>query len=349
MHKKNANLRTLTFMTAITSLCAWLAACAPVSPLVSPAGVAPPVKLKAVVLPYTSSGPLFIAQEEGFFAQEGLAVEFVRLDTGGGPLAALEQGEIDIAASGPTVGFLNAVARGGQIRAVADKGNFDPAGCTYMALLARPDWIAMNPLAAPAAMQGLHISIDPTNFEAFMLDQLLAGSGLSLQDFNIADVPPPALAEAVKNHAVDLISVGDPWVTRLLDTGEMAVWQPAQEIAPHLQFGLLLYGKNLLAGDPEIGTRFLTAYLKGVRQYNLGKTKRNIAIMAQHTNLEPELLRRACWPAMAEDGAINSDSILAFQEWAIQQGLVDRAATAAQIMDTTFVDQAQQRLGAPPE
>jgi NitT/TauT family transport system substrate-binding protein len=334
-------------MAAITSLFVWLAACMPVPPQVSPTATAPPVRLKAVVLPYTSSGPLFIAQEEGFFAQQGLAVEFVRLDTGGGPLAALEQGEVDIAASGPTVGFLNAVARGGRIRVVADKGNFDPAGCTYMALLARPDWIATNPLAAPAAMTGLRVSIDPTNFEAFMLDQLLAGSGLSLHDLNVADVAPPALAEAVKNHAVDLISVGDPWVTRLLDTGLVAVWRPAQEIAPRLQFGVLLYGKNMLAGDPEIGVRFMTAYLRGVRQYNAGKTEHNIEIMAKHTNLDPALLRRACWPAMAEDGAVNIASILAFQDWASKQGLVDRAATAAQILDTTYAAQAQQRLGAP--
>ncbi len=334
-------------MTALISLCVWLAACAPIPPRASATAVDPPVRLKAVVLPYTSSGPLFIAQEEGYFAEQGLTVEFVRLDTGSGPLVALEQGEVDIAASGPTVGFLNAVAQSGRIRVVADKGNFDPAGCTYMAFLARPDWIATNPLAAPAAMKGLRVSIDPTNFEAYMLDQLLAGSGLSLHDLNVADVAPPALAEAVKNYAVDLISVGDPWVTRLLDTDLVGVWQPAQAIAPHLQFGVLLYGRNMLEGDPEIGVRFMTAYLRGVRQYNAGKTERNIEIMTKYTNLEPDLLRRACWPAMAEDGAVDIASILAFQDWAIKQGLVDRAATTAQIMDTTFAAQAHQRLGAP--
>src|SRR5690606_21092852 len=110
-------------------------------------------------------------------------------------------------------------------------------------------------------------------------------------DLNVADVAPPALAEAVKNHAVDLISVGDPWVTRLLDTDLVGVWQPAQAIAPHLQFGVLLYGRNMLEGDPEIGVRFMTAYLRGVRQYNAGKTERNIEIMTKYTNLEPDLLR----------------------------------------------------------
>ena len=34
-------------------------------------------KLRATVLPYFSFAPLYIAEAEGFFAEQGLAVEFV--------------------------------------------------------------------------------------------------------------------------------------------------------------------------------------------------------------------------------------------------------------------------------
>ncbi len=338
--RRYAKMLLITFVPLLLLL----NGCAPITPAGAEAA-AQPISLKAVVLPYISSGPLFIAQEEGFFAEQKLAVEFVRMDSGAGPLPALAQGEVDVAASGPTAGLLNAVGRGGSIRIVADKGNLDPAGCTYLALLAQPDWIASDPLSNPTTLAGMHVSVDPTNFEAFMLEGLLRDSGLTLDDLTIEDVAPPALVEAVQNQAVDLISVGEPWVTRLLDTGNVAVWQSGTAIAPQLQFGLILFGKQLIEGDPAVGTRFMAAYLKGVRQYNEGQTARNVAIMAQYTNLDPDLLQRACWPTMAVDGLVNMDSVLAFQEWAIGKGLVDHPVSAEQIWDGSFIAAATQRLG----
>ncbi len=330
----------------IPVLLLFLNACTLITPPANSATSGQPTKLKAVVLPYISSGPLFIAQEEGFFTAQGLDVEFVHMDTGAGPLPALETGEVDVAASGPTAGLFNALARGGDIRIVADKGNLDPDGCTYMAILAQPQWIATDPLADPTALTDLRISIDPTNFEAFMLDGLLSKQGVTLDDLQVQDIAPPALADAAQNKAVDLISVGEPWVTRLLDTGNVALWQAGQKLAPDLQFGLILFGKHLLDGDPAVGVRFLTAYLQGVRQYNAGQTDRNIEIMAKYTNLDSDLLRRACWPAMRADGHVNLDSILAFQEWAVGQGLVDQPASAEQIWNESLVTQASQQIEA---
>lgn len=328
----------------LTGLLLLLSAC---TPIVAPAAgdaTEALTPIKAVVLPYISSGPLFIAQEEGFFTEQGLAVEFVHMDTGSGPLPALAQGEIDVAASGPTAGLFNAVANDAHIRIVADKGNFDPNGCTFVALLAPPDWVAANPSADEAALAGLRVSADPTNFEGFMLTNLLSGRGLTLDDVNLQDIAPPALAEAAQNQAVDLISVGEPWVTRLLDTGAVTIWQPAQALAPHLQFGVILFGKKLIEGDPAIGVRFMTAYLQAVRQYNEGQTDRNVEIMAKYTKLDADLLRRACWPAMATDGMVNLDSLIAFQAWSVSSGLVDKPVAVEQLWDALFVTKAGQQV-----
>lgn len=334
----------LVVVVILAGLTLLLIACTPIVTSEPNKATAVLTPIKAVVLPYISSGPLFIAQEEGFFTEQGLAVEFVRMDTGSGPLPALAQGEIDVAASGPTVGLFNAIANDAHIRIVADKGNFDPSGCTFMALLAPPAWATANASADEAALAGLRVSADPTNFEGFMLTDLLSHRGLTLDDVNLQDIAPPALAEAAQNQAVDLISVGEPWVTRLLDTGTVTVWQPAQALAPHLQFGIILFGKNLIEGDPAVGARFMTAYLQAVRQYNQGQTDRNVEIMAKYTKLDTDLLRRACWPAMATDGMVNLDSLLAFQAWAVSRGLVDKPVTVEQIWDESFVTAARKQM-----
>jgi NitT/TauT family transport system substrate-binding protein len=125
----------------------------------------------------------------------------------------------------------------------------------------------------------------------------------------------------------------------------MAVWQPYQAAVPNMQFGIVVYGKNFLQDHPETGIKFMTAYLKAVRQYNLGKTDRNVTIMAKYTKLDPALLKRACWPAVRSDGAVSLATILDFQAWGVKQGSVQKAVTAEALWDSRFVDAANQTLG----
>lgn len=303
-----------------------------------------PTKLNVVVLPYTSFGPFFIAQDEGFFTEQNLDVEFVPFESGTSPLPLLEEGKIDVLGSGPSVGLFNIAANGGNIKIVADKGYLATDGCTYMALLAPKEWAAQNQTPTSEALNGLNVSIDPTNFEAFMLEKILAEVNMTMDDVYPQDIAPPALADAVTNNAVDLISIGDPWITRLLDTNLVSVWKPYQEIVPNMQFGFVLFGKNLLNGDPEIGDRFITAYLKGVQQYNEGKTDRNLEIMSQYTKLDIELLKRACWPPMNATGNISLDTISQFQSWAVDKGLLDKSIDVNTLWDPQYIEQAVKNL-----
>lgn len=301
-------------------------------------------KVKAVVLPYTSFGPLFIAQEEGFFADYNLEVEFVRMESGTSPLALLEEGDIDVLGSGPSLGLFNAIAGGSDIRIVADKGNLASDGCTYMALLAPKEWAEQNQAPTADSLRNLQVSIDPINFEAFMFDKVLQNAGLSLNDVSILDVAPPALAEALKNDAVDIVSVGDPWITKLIDSGQAVIWKPYQEIVPNMQFGVILFNKTLLKDKPEVGARFLAALLKGVEQYNEGKTSRNVEIMAKYTQLDTAILERACWPPMNITGEINTDTVNAFQDWALGKNLIDKVIPVDGYWDSTPLESAEKLL-----
>ena len=41
----------------------------------------------------------------------------------------------------------------------------------------------------------------------------------------------------------------------------------------------------------------MAGYLMGVKQYNEGKTDRNLAILSNYTHLDQELLKQTCWVA----------------------------------------------------
>jgi NitT/TauT family transport system substrate-binding protein len=320
----------------------------------SPAGVPtvtaeePLYKMKVGLNPYTSYSPLFIAQEEGFFTEQGLEVEFVQFQTGSdaSSIPLLEQRQLDAAGQGPVAGLFNAIAASDDIRIVVDRGYLAEDGCPYMAMLAKTEWIAANPALTLEGIRGLRASLDPKNFSAYMFEKVLTPAGIALSDLETGDIKPAELMAAVETGAVDFVSTGEPWITRLSDTGKMAVWVEYQHVAPEMQFGFMIFGPSMLVDRPDIGKKFVAAYVKAIRQYNQGKTDRNLQIISAYTKLEPELLKRTCLPAMRPSGTVSVDTLLAYQEWAHGLGLIGKMVTAEQLWDPQFVDYTNQQLGA---
>jgi NitT/TauT family transport system substrate-binding protein len=306
-----------------------------------------PFKLKVGLNPYTSYSPLFIAQDEGYFAEQGLEVEFVPFATGSDAtsIPLLEQRQLDAAGQGPVAGLFNAIAVSNDIKIVVDRGYLAPDGCTYIAMLAKPEWIAANPTLTLDGIKGLRVSVDPKNFSAFMFEKVLSPAGIKLSDLETGDIKPADLMAAVET-GVDFISTGEPWITRLTDTGKMAVWLKYQDVAPDMQFGFMIFGPSLLVDRPDIGKKFVTAYVKAIRKYNEGKTDRNIEIIAKYTKMEPELLKRTCLPTMRPSGNVSVETLLAYQEWAHALGVIETTVTAEQLWDPRFVEYANEQLGS---
>ena len=302
------------------------------------------VRLTVGYRPFLSYSPLFIAQEEGYFAEQGLEVEFVKVLRTSHGMPALSDGKLDVLAGSLNAGLLNAVARGARLRMVADKTHIGTRGPPYLALLARRELVEDGALSQPERLRGLTLVMNRDNASAFFVEKALARFGLSPDDMKILAIPSAARLEALEKGAVDIVSVTEPWLTRILSSGRSALCTADYEVIPGFQFGYIAFGPTLLDKQPEVGRRFMTAYLRGIRQHNRGRTRRNIEILVKYTRLEPPLLAKAGWPCFRDDGRINVESVLAFQEWGVKKGLVERRLAAADLWDPSFAEQATRLL-----
>ncbi|MFC2023719.1 ABC transporter substrate-binding protein [Chloroflexota bacterium] len=305
-----------------------------------------PVTLRVVTLPRISYAPFYIAQEEGFFAEQALEIEFVEMKRSSEAIPALAQGDLDVVGGALSVGLLNAIAREARIKLVADKGHTASSGCSSSVLIARRELVEGGQLEDPAQLKGLRVSLNPAGFTGYYVEKLIAPFGLGLDDLEILKHPAAVELEALAEGAIDIIATSEPWVTHILQGGYGVIWLPVQDIVPGSQQSLLWYGPSLLDENPEAGKRFMVAYLKAVRQYNEGKTERNLEIMTNATELERELLIEACWPRLRDDGGINAESVLDFQSWAVDEGLLDIPITEDQFWDPGFVEHANQALSS---
>ncbi|MBX3014601.1 MAG: ABC transporter substrate-binding protein [Caldilineaceae bacterium] len=307
-----------------------------------------PIAIKVGTLPYVSNTILQIAQEEGYFAEQGLAVEMVPAASANDFIPLLLQGELDIATPGLNAGFFNAVANGGTLKLALPLTNFAVQECTSTGFLARRSDVEAGLLATPAQWQGKKLTLSPGGAQSiagYMVEQALQQGNLRLSDVALTTIDLPAQGEALRTGQTDIVYAIEPWITRMLADPELALLMPAEPLEPNLTASVITFGARPLA-EPEIGRRFARAYMQAVRQYNEGKTERNVALVAAYTKFEPAFAAEICWAAVSPDGTFNVDSIQAYQSWLQEQGLLDQLLDPAEFIDTQFIEAANQALGA---
>lgn len=343
--------RILTTILLASIALGWAACTPPVQLPLPPAAIestpgaptpAPTKKVRLLISPFLSYAPFYLSLEEGFFADEGLEVEIVHLEHSSDAIPALAQGDIDLVGTVAGASTFSAIARGAALKIVADRTYWAADGCDYTGLVIRPDLLAGQELVDPDHLAGRHVATNPVGAEGFYVEKILQDYGLTLDDMVVDDVPTAALSDALSNGSLDLVNASEPWVTRIVESGAGVLWKGAREATPDFQFGVVMYGPSLLEKDRETGERIMRAYLRGVRQYNEGKTERNIDIIARATELEPDLVRDMCWPSMRSDGVINADSLMEFQQWLVEKGYLDDAVPVDALWDASFVEKAVQ-------
>ncbi|HUM02582.1 MAG TPA: ABC transporter substrate-binding protein [Thermoanaerobaculia bacterium] len=302
----------------------------------------PRTHLKVVYGRYLTSAPLAIAMAEGYFEAQGLDVEFVHLPSTADAMPALVQGEIDAGGGLVKVADFNAIARGAAVRIVADMGHNERGPCVTAAIVARPGFIEAK---SSDRLRGARASATPLTYGEYILETFVNAKGVKLTDLALSRLSAASAAEAVSDGSLDFTYLAEPFLSRAVESGRAVIWTPVQDVVPEAQFSVFLFGPSLVKGNHEAGERLMAACLRAIRQYNLGKTPRNIEIIAKETGLSPEYLRKICWTWIDRDGRINPDSILAFQRWAVRRGLLDAVVPTESFWDPSFLDTAKKTLG----
>ena len=101
---------------------------------VSAAAGAAPVTVRVGIAQAASDAPFFIADKKGYFAEEGIRVDYTVLTD---MVPSLATGQLDVGGVSNSAGLFNAAARGLDIRIVADKGSTPPATTSIRSWCAR--------------------------------------------------------------------------------------------------------------------------------------------------------------------------------------------------------------------
>lgn len=332
------NPRLLIILLVVITITAVAACISPVQP--APAGPAAPAltTVKVGYLPVVSNGPLYLANEEGYFTRQGITLELVKFQNGAATIPALVSG--DIAAGGATVSpaLINALGKGAHVRIVADKGRNSPGySCNASGLMVRRELFESGAVTKVSDLKGKKIT--SAEGQEYKLYRLLKMGNLTPDDVEVVSMDMASGVVAIRNGAVDAIDTTEPFVTQLLDDKAAVMLVPTEASTPDFPTPLY-YGPAFLDRDPELGRRFMVAYLEGVRQYNLGKTERNIEVLSNYTHLDRDLLQRSCWIPVAPDGDLPRQPVRDYLDWMYENKQISLNPDDDLVFDMSYMNYA---------
>ena len=154
--------------------------------------------------PHLSAAPLFLAESEGYFRDEGLAIEWFSSGSSHDMLAPLVSGQLDVLTANLSPIFLNAIAQGARIRIVADKGHLARDGCDYLALLARPELLRDGRLVRRPDGGPWRISYRRGSFYELLFDHALVASALPRDQFEVHFLRGQVEIQALVQGSIDI-------------------------------------------------------------------------------------------------------------------------------------------------
>ncbi len=282
---------------------------------VSPAGAGKTV-IRLGYVPVLIYAPLFVAQERGYFAEEGLDVQLTPLQGGSDSVVQLAAGNFDAAVGGAGAGLFNAAARGVKFTIVAPMHSEKPLVTTPLVISAK----RANEIKSVADLKGKKVAINATGAATeYWLAQALKQAGLTFDDIQLTSVAFRDVAAALDNGSLDASMLGEPLATINKQKGLVSVL--SDDFINGFTATYLYMGAPLLNDKPEAARGFMRAYLRATRDLQGNYMNNEFAqIIEKYTQVPAVVTKEAALPQYDPNGTIPVNDLNTLQAYFLQRG-----------------------------
>jgi NitT/TauT family transport system substrate-binding protein len=314
--------KRIAAVTAAFALTGLLAACsggtdpAPTEPeTLDPAN---PVAITVGTLPAGDYAPLYIAQQEGYFEEEGLDVTIEIIAGGAVGVTQLVSGEIDFSAA-TWANTLSAVSQGLEIQVVREGTDSNKEGIN--GLLVQSD----GPIQSIEDLRGQTLSINTLQSATeVQIRDCLASEGLEPGDYELVEVAFPDAAAAVSQGRIAAGFVPEPFITIGAAQGLEPLFYPStcNDLQPQLPLINWNVAKSFADSNPAVVAAFVRAMDKAT-QLAIDDEQVVRDILPTFTTLTPELAAEIVLASYVEDGTPNLDGAEKMMDLMVDYGLLD--------------------------
>lgn len=280
--------------------------------------------------------PLYFGVNQGLFADEGLAVEFMTLRTDLA-IAALGTGKVDYITHGGAA--MRAAAQGFPLKLV-----FALDEKTPFWLVARPE------IKSVAELKGKKIGISfPGDTPQIILKRYLRRQGID-PDRDVGYISgqfSPTALQSLLGGVLDAAVLAPPFNVIAVEQGLTALTFLGQSVPDAVSSNGLVASAQKLKSRPDEVKRVVRAALRSLDRFRRDK-KAAVEFLASHFDISPTIAARA-YPNALEiltaDGEINAEKVrqilLMLQDVGKKEPL---AVDPASLIDFSFLRQARKEL-----
>lgn len=298
---------------------------------------------------------IFLADDLGYFTEEGIAPHYQIIDTAPTLTAALATGQIDVAGISLTAGIFAAVQQGINMRVVGDKQSIRP-GFSATRLMVQKELMKASEGETVRGLKGKTIAVSSKGATAYyLLIRFLEKYGLTSGDIRLAEIPYPSMVTAMASHAIDASVPIEPFLSHMLHDGSGAAVTDFVSLAFPPQ-GMcvvgIVYSEKFLA-ERETAEAWMRAYVKGVRVFNdaygkhdAAKKAQVIASIVKHTHLDPAIINDTVPSGLDPDQRLNIPAMDDLVKFYLEEKMLRTPIAPSAVLDTSFAEAAVRSLGA---
>ncbi len=279
--------------------------------------------------PFESIALFWVAQEQGFFSQNGLNVTSHKYDTGAGALDGMVNGEADIAVGTNEFPLTRRALNNVDARTFASISKSE-----FIYLIGRKD----RGIDVVSDLKGKTVGTTFGTIAHFYLGRFLALNGIDIQDVVLVDLKTPVeWVDAVVNGTIDAVATAQPYANLAKESlGVNAVAWSAQSNQP--LFTQVIATSKWISEHPELVIRFLES-LAQAEEYAINNPAQAKAIVKQQMNFTDDYTETV-WMQNQFRLSLDQAQIIAMGDearWLINNNLTN-ATSVPNFLDYIYTD-----------
>ncbi len=286
-------------------------------------------KLKISLIPVLDVIPILVAQQNGYFAEQGIAVEGIPVKSAQEQVALVQSGQVDgMLTDLITVGIFNKQAV--RVKAV------------YLARIPYPQAPMFRVLAAPnsnikspADLKGIPIGISQNTVIEYVTAYLLESAGLKSDEIKVEEVSAiPVRFEQLMNGNLKAATLPDPLAQGAIAGGARLVVDDAQR--PARSQSVLAFRVEVLKEKPNTVRKFLVAWEKAVAEINAHPEKYG-ELLIEQGRVPKSIENSYKMPPFPGRGVSSETDVADAIKWMQAKGLLARDVPYREMVDASFL------------
>jgi NitT/TauT family transport system substrate-binding protein len=210
------------------------------------------------LLPITDVVPFYLAQQEGYFKEQGLVVEIVPVSSAAERDQLMSTQQID----GQINDLVSTVlfnAQSNRLKIVRKARQGFPNAPEYWILVPKD-----SPVKTAQDLKGKEIAISQNSVIEYLTDRLLERQGLSPADIKTTNVPQiPTRLQLLAENKVAAATLPDPFASLAILEGARVLADDSQH--PEIGMSVISFRSEIVAQRPDDVRKFLAAYDRAIQ------------------------------------------------------------------------------------